>query len=68
MSLGNSQETTNKSKEIVRQFLRFYIMEESVEEIILLCSFLYYNGHRNSREEIWTKFTADMGEVGIFGG
>ena len=43
-------------------------MEESVEETILLCSLLYYNGHRNSREEIWTKFTADMGEVGTFGG
>ena len=39
-------------------------MEESVEE----SSLLYYNGHRNSREEIWTKFTADMGEVGTFGG
>ena len=29
-------------------------MEESVEETILLCSLLYYNGHRNSREEIRT--------------
>ena len=44
------------------------VTAESIEEIILLCSLLYYNGHRNSREEIWTKFTADMGEVGIFGG
>ena len=29
-------------------------MEESIEENILLCSLLYYNEHRNSREEIRT--------------
>ena len=29
-------------------------MAESIEESILLCSLLYYNEHRNIREEIRT--------------
>lgn len=45
----NGGKVLKKSKEIVRQFLRFYIMAESIEENILLCSLLYYNEHRNSR-------------------